>query len=110
MRTGTPRSHLTPWSPVRFSLVDAQVAEPGEIKDRWLPVLLGPLAASRKLPGSTALVVGVAAGLSCMLGAPGLLPGFPAASDKLRNNTEAGNAILKVNYFQYNYFSFNLNT
>jgi len=75
-----------------------QIAKPEEIKDRWLPILLGPLATAQKLPGCTALVIGVAAGLSCMLGAPNLLPGFSAASEKLRSSLEAGNAILKVNW------------
>lgn len=54
-----------------------QVMKPEDFQKRWLPAILEAQAATRKLPGNSALVTGAAVGLGCMLGAPGLLPGFP---------------------------------
>ena len=70
---------------------------PDEFQKRWLPPILEAQAAARKLPGNSALVTGASVGLGCMLGVPGLLPGFPGqVRGRSHGNPKVMHAILKV--------------
>lgn len=78
-----------------YNFLQALVSE--DLTSRWIRSILKAQAGARKLPGSSALVVGVAAGLGCMAGVPGLLPGI--ARERLStacHDPTVSHAILKV--------------
>lgn len=77
-----------------------QVLKPEELQKRWLPSILGPQVAGRKLPGAKALILGTACGLACLMQVPDLLPGFPKAAvhGPGVKDLKTAHAILKVVY------------